>query len=124
MAQIAYDTMPTHGRNASRFWNAFMSAVVQHLQSATKLITTDPDVGTGTGKIIIGSFGVTIDGLRASIDSALEQAGARGRNRPNFSLCAATGIVENMQAVGTGTVDITGNSIPLGTSGIGNGVMS
>lgn len=124
MATIAYNTMTSHGPKASSFWNAIMGAVVQHLQSATQLSTTNPAVGIGSGAVIIGSFTVNISGLQSSIDAELVGDGAAGYNRPNFSLACATGIVTDVLATGTGTVSISGPAIPPGTSGTGFGTIS
>lgn len=124
MATIAYNSMTSHGPKANSFWNAIMSAVVTHLQGATQLTTTNPDVGVGTGIVIVGSFTVNVPGLQASIDAELVGDGANGYNRPNFSYACANGIVTDVLAAGTGTVTISGPAIPPGTSGTGFGTIS
>lgn len=124
MANIAFNSMPSHGKNAQKMWNAIMSAVHSHLQDSTLLTTTNPSVGTGIGNIVIGSFQIDVGGLQASIDSALIQVGAKGKNRSKLSFCCANGIVTDILSHGTGIVVISGSVLPPSTSGTGTGIIS
>lgn len=125
MTSIALGVMTSQGPKASTFMAAIMAAIKTHLESATQLDTTNPDVGVGTGTVNVGSFTINVSGLQAAIDSALQADGANGPRRSNLALAIATGVVTDVLATGTGTVTISGGSvIPPGTSGTGFGTIS
>lgn len=125
MVSIALPVMISQGSNANNLMTAIMNATVTHLQSAASLTSVDPDVGIGTGIVVIGSFGVTIIEMTTNINNALLTAGANGSNRQNLSQAISTGIITNLLASGTGTLTITGgSSLPPGTSGTGTGTLS
>ena len=124
MASIAYGVMDRHGPKANSFLNAIMSAVKQHLESDAELKTDNPGVGKGNGKVIIGSFKVTVEGLKGSIEQELISDGAKGPKRSNLSLALATGIVQDILAHGFNVVPISGTNFPPGTSGTGTGTIN
>lgn len=124
MRNIAIATMISTGINAQPTMDAIMQAVVNHLSSASILTSTHPQVGFGSGIINVGTIGVTIGGMEAAINAALNVVGANGVNRQNLSLSIATGVVTDILASGTGTVVISGGSGTGGSGGTGTGTIS
>lgn len=123
MTSLALADMFHTGSNASKLMQAIMDGTVTHLSTAATLMSTDTQVYSGTGMIIIGSIVVTISGMSSSIDSSLSSQGANGANRTHLAHAIATGIVTNILSSGTGTLTITGTPalpmIPGSDTGVG-----
>jgi hypothetical protein len=121
MTNRALAKMKTKGKNAKKTMDAIMSATLEHYGSAL-LQSTHTPVFAGIGNIQVGSIGLVLQEMTDSIDQSLQQAGAKGKNRKNFCIAVATGIVEEVIEFGTGTVVIVGSpASPTPVPGVGTG---
>jgi hypothetical protein len=121
MVSSAIADMFRTGYNANKLMQAIMDATVTHLSTSATLTSSDTQVYSGTGLIVIGSIVVTVSGMSSSIDSSLASQGAHGANRTHLSHAIATGIVTNILSSGTGTLTITGSPGPPFTPGTDTG---
>lgn len=122
MASLALADMFSTGSNAAKLMQSIMDATVTHLSTAATLSSTDTQVYSGTGLIVVGSIVVTISAMSSSIDSSLASQGAHGSNRTHLSHAIATGIVTNILSSGTGTLAISGSPGPPFTPGADTGM--
>lgn len=125
MTTLALSVMPSKGKNAKKMYDAINMAVVQHLQSSASLKSTHAPVAIGVGTLMHISS-VLIPEMTQNIDQALQDKGAKGRNRKIFCLCASTGICTDILKNSTGQVIIIGSpvGIPAPGAGVGAGVIS
>jgi hypothetical protein len=121
MVSLALADMFRQGVNAPHLMQAIMDATVSHLSSSATLMSTDTEVYSGTGMIVIGSISVTVSQMSSDIDSALLAQGANGSNRTRLAHAIATGIATNILSSGTGTLTITGTPAPPFTPGTDTG---
>lgn len=122
MASLALAQMTSVGKNAQPLFQAIMDAVVTYLATAATLTTIDIPVGIGVGTIQIGSITVVPAIMTANIVSALQNAGAKGKNMPNLAMAIATGVCGGISSSGTGTVVITIVSGTPAAPGNGQGI--
>ena len=122
MVSLALADMSSQGVNAPNMMQAIMDGTVTHLSTAATLSSTDTQVYSGTGMIVVGSIVVTVSGMSSSIDTALQSQGANGSNRTKLAHAIATGIVTNILSSGTGTLTINGTPAPPFSPGTDNGV--
>jgi hypothetical protein len=127
MAKVAMAAGPTMlGANALKLMTAIMNATQQHFAMSASLSSTDTPVFLGSGVMVLGSIQVTPDEMSSNIKQALDDAGAKGKNREPLAKAVAAGVSFGLLTMGTGSLVIVGapTGIPVGGGGPGQGTVS
>jgi len=125
MVNDALAIMTSRGPKAVDLMTAIMDAVISYLGSNAVLTTTNAPVYIGTGTILVGSITVVASVMAQDIDTALQNSGAKGKNRANLASSIAAGVCSGITSSGTGTITITGTGTPTGPgTGTGTGTIS